>query len=344
MKIRGDLEARALRILRGIPDVTVVQEALEGGRHVDAVLSFAGAHAKVAIEFKHNVNAATVWQFVELAKATPRVPLVVIADQTTADARKILQEHRIGVIDGSGNLHVELPGLLMHLEGRRRLDRNPTDLPPTRLRGKAGIATQALLLDPKRAWQVQDFADRAGVSAGLAHRILVRLEREGLMESEGKGPNQVRRLTNPTALLDLWAEENVDTPTRTFAYLLARTPQRLIKQLSANLEDAGVDYALTGAAAASIVAPFITALPVAEVWTPEKIDPRELPNLALAESVADGHNIIFLQTKFDIGLAFRERVKDVWIANKFRLYLDLRRDPRRGMEQADHVRLEVIGF
>ena len=46
----------------------------------------------------------------------------------------------------------------------------------------------------------------------------------------------------------------------------------------------------------------------------------------------------------DTPLAFREKAKGLWVANRFRLYGDLRSDPRRGREQADHLRQEVIGF
>jgi hypothetical protein len=60
--------------------------------------------------------------------------------------------------------------------------------------------------------------------------------------------------------------------------------------------------------------------------------------------VVDGHNIVFLQAKDDAPLAFRERVKTLWLANRFRIYADLRRDPRRGREQAANLRREVIGF
>jgi hypothetical protein len=60
--------------------------------------------------------------------------------------------------------------------------------------------------------------------------------------------------------------------------------------------------------------------------------------------VADGHNVEFLQAKDDTPLAFREQAAGVWVASRFRVYADLRRDPRRGREQADHLRQEVIGF
>ena len=102
--------------------------------------------------------------------------------------------------------------------------------PPMRLSGKAGVAAQALLLDPKRAWQVHDLAKEAQVSPGLAQRVLARLEREGILAAEGTGPKRVRRVTNPTALLDLCTEENVEQPTRTLGHLLAQTPQQLIRE------------------------------------------------------------------------------------------------------------------
>ena len=42
--------------------------------------------------------------------------------------------------------------------------------------------------------------------------------------------------------------------------------------------------------------------------------------------------------------AFRKQVDGVWTANPFRLFFDLRQDPRRGREQAEQLRKEVIGF
>ena len=43
-------------------------------------------------------------------------------------------------------------------------------------------------------------------------------------------------------------------------------------------------------------------------------------------------------------LVFRQKADDVWHANPFRLFFYLRQDPRRGREQADRLRKEVIGF
>lgn len=341
--MEAPFEANALRILRQIPGVTaIVREPRGRDRGVDAVLRFAGTRAPVAIEMKRRANAATAWQLVEYARAQPDTPVLLIADETTAEAREILERHGVAVIDGLGNAHLELPGLLLHLEGRARPKRPGGT--PTRLSGKAGLVAQALLLQHERDWHVQDLAEEAGVSAGLAHRVVTRLEREELMTAKGTGPQRVRRLTNLGALLDLWAEENVDRPTRTLGHLLAQTPQRLVTKLGNNLGRAGTDYAMTGAAAASLIAPFVTAIPVVNLWVSAKAAPERLLDAAGAEPVTDGENVVFLQAKDDAPLRFREKHEGMWMANRFRLYVDLLRDPRRGREQAEHLRREVIGF
>jgi hypothetical protein len=338
VKLEGPFEAQALRVLREIPGLAVTAEPRRHDRRPDAVVGFAGGQARLDVEIKKRANAATAWQLVHQARQG--TPLLLIADETTAEARAILEDHGIAVIDGLGNAHIELPGLLFHLEGRRA----PQHARPARLTGKAGVIAQALLLTPQREWQVQDVAEEADVAIGLAHRVLARLEDEGIVVTEGIGRRRVRRVANPTALLDLWAEETADRPNRTLGYLLAQSPQQLIRELGGNLGRAGIDHALTGAAAGSLVAPFITAVPVVEVWVAAGVAPEDLYDAAGVDPVAEGQNVVFLQGKDDAPLVFREKVKDVWVANRFRLYADLRRDPRRGREQADHLRQEVIGF
>lgn len=347
VNIRGRLEAEVARILRAIPGVAVDAEPPERADkdRFDAVVEFAGTNTQVVVEFKSRANAATARQAVHWAQANPELPLILVAGETTEDARRILVDHDIAVVDSLGNAYIELPGLLFDREGSRRGRRATVDRSSKpSLSGKAGIAAQALLIGRDREWHVNDLAGEAGVSTALAHRVLVRLEEEGVVETEGAGPQRVRRVANPAALLDLWAEEQQDKPRRTRAYLLAQTPQQLVNELGASLQRAEIDYALTGAAGATLVAPFITAVPVAEVWVEAIAAPEDLYDAARADPVDEGQNVVFLQAKDDAPLAFREQVKRTWIANRFRLFRDLRQDPRRGREQADNLRSEVIGF
>jgi hypothetical protein len=60
---------------------------------------------------------------------TGQLRWLLVAGETTAEARQILQEHGIGLVDGLGNAHIELPGLLVHLAGRRRPKTTPGRTP-----------------------------------------------------------------------------------------------------------------------------------------------------------------------------------------------------------------------
>jgi hypothetical protein len=126
--------------------------------------------------------------------------------------------------------------------------------------------------------------------------------------------------------------------------MLAQTPEQAMRLMCKRLAGARVDYALTGAAGASLVAPFVTALPVLTMWIPATVDPSELWRITEASPAEEGHNVVFRQSDGNAGLAFREQMAEMWIVNRFRLYVDLLDDPRRGREQADNLRREVIGF
>ncbi len=142
------------------------------------------------------------------------------------------------------------------------------DGPLTRLSSKAAVAAQAFLLHTNRAWKVH-LAKQARISPALTHRVLARLEAERIAATEGSAPNRVRRVKNPAALLELYAEENAAAPIRTLAYSLAETPQELM-------------------AAANLVAPFITVIPITEEWVTTKKASEELSGGAQAKAVTGG--------------------------------------------------------
>jgi hypothetical protein len=348
VKIEGRFDAQVGRILNHLPDVEVIQREKRGssGQAADAVVRFAGSKTPVLIESKKRLNAPAARQIIALAEDR-NLPVIAIAEEATADARRILADHRIGFVDGLGNADLRLPGLWMHLVGHPRQDRlggTASAVPKARLSGKTGVAAQAILLEPERGWKVRELATLADVSSGLAHRLLARLEDEGLMKADGKGPSKVRVVTDPGGLLDLLAEETVVRPLRTPAFRLAQSPTALIRGIAKALEGKKVDYALTGAGAASLVAPFVSAVPIVEVWvSAHLLVDRVLDELGM-EKAETGQNVELLQAGDDGPLRFRRQTKTGWIANPFRLYIDLLHDPRRGREQAQVLREEVIGF
>ena len=333
------LEAEAIRVLRSIPELTV-WAPLEKDCGTDALVRYADTEVPVAIEVRALLTSAAAHLIAHQAPGR-MMPVVVVAGESTARAREILTEAGVGLVDGLGNVRLELPGLLVRITSNRPARRATV---PVRLSGKSGLVAQAMMCDVDRYWQVGDLKERCGVSAGLVHKVLLRLEHEGVVDVQGAGPAKTRRLSNPAALLDLWAEEQIDRSTRHRVFMLAKTTDQLIGSLSEGLEEARVDYALTGAAAATRLAPFVTNVAVADVWIESTADPSVVCARLGARPVNSGPNLVFLQERDNGPLAFRTRIDGVWTANVFRLYLDTRRDRRRGHEQSDHLRREVIGF
>ncbi|MGC8473305.1 MAG: hypothetical protein ACP5PW_02710 [Candidatus Dormibacteria bacterium] len=345
VKIEGPLDTEAARILRAVDGIEVDVQRGRDRPHAVAI-RFGGSARPLAVEVKKVLTTAVAWQVVQQTEAGRKGDqvLLVATREATADARDILRRHGIGLVDAAGNAHVELPGLLLHIEGRRRAVEKPIRRTP-RLSGKAGVVAQALFLGRDRTWQIHELAQRAEVSAGLVHRVLTRLEGEGIVASEGAGPRRTRQVVNAAALLDLWAEENVDLAVeRTMAFRLARTPEELVAVVGESLGKAHVRYALTRSAAAFTVASFVTAVPTVDMWIESALAPQSLLKALGADRVDGGANLLLMQTPGDAPMAFRSEQSGVWIVNVARLYYDLRREPRRGLEQADRLRQEVIGL
>lgn len=346
LNIAGALEPDALRILREVPGVKA-EPAPATKRRSDIIIRAGDVTHVVEVKAQRVTNAAAARQLAEYARNLAEgTHLILIARTTTEEARHLLEEAGVGVIDTLGNMRVALPGLFLWTEGRPApAGRDVQGEPPAKLTGKAGVATQALLRAPERYWKVHDLAREADVSVGLAHRVFTRLEREQLVQAEGAGPRRTRRVTNPTALLDLWAEEMRDRNVKQLrAFRLARDPRAQTKTLSRLLAAADIEHAVTGPAGAARLAPFITAIPVTDIWIADTAALDDVAAAAAADVVQEGHNIVLRQAAGDMPLAFHQQVDGVWTANPFRLFFDLRQDPRRGREQAEQLRKEVIGF
>jgi hypothetical protein len=347
VNIGGALEQDAVRILRDVPGVAIEPRG-ETGDRPDVIIRAGHVMAVVQVKAQQLTNAAAAQQLIAYARSLPETThLIVVARSITREARARLAEEGIGFLDATGAKSLDLPGLFLWTEGGRHPNKGKagSESHGIKLAGKAGVATQALLIDPARPWKIHDLATAADVSVGLVHRLFVRLEREEVVEAAGAGPQKSRRVTNPAALLDLWAEEMRDRGTRELrAYRLARDPRSQTTALSRALTEADVKHAVTGAAAAARLAPFVTAVPVTDVWVSELDALEHAANAARAQEVTEGHNVIFRSAKDDAPLAFRKRCDGVWLANTLRVFLDLRADPRRGREQGVRLREEVIGF
>ena len=263
------VDSGAAAVLRGVPGMEVATGETAGPPG-NAEVCYASSRVPVTIAYWARVSSAAAHQIARRGPAGEDAAMIVAASEMTAEARAVLTAAGVGAVDGAGNAELSLPGLIMRVSGRRQAARATG---PTRLSGRSGLVAQALLLDPARGWKVTELAQVCGVSAGLAHRVLERLENEGMLAVSGSGPGKTRRVADPAGLLDLWDEEQSDRPTRTKAFMLAQTPGQLTAAVCAGLDRCGARHALTGAAAAARVAPLLTNVLVVEAWLANSADP-----------------------------------------------------------------------
>ena len=152
-------------------------------------------------------------------------------------------------------------------------------------------------------------------------------------------------VTKPGALLDLWAEEEKERGARrTAAFVLVRPGSRTAALLSERLAGAGIMHAITGIAAAAILAPALTSVPITYVRVTAAVPVSEALNALDARQTEEGANLVIVQGADDTELRFRREIDGIWLAADTRIYLDSLRDPRRGKEQAQLYRESVLGF
>ena len=288
-------------------------------------------------------------------------PLLICTRRLSSNTRDVLRDAGISWVEhDTGVIHLIAPGLLIHqiyenvpfimqhaaVQGSGRA---------TRLVGQSGIVAETLLLrylgQPIKVMQV---AAEAGVSAGLTSRILKRLEIEGILRTEGKGPSKHRYLIDPGKLLEIWAaEETTAVDKKTELYVWTSTPDELYGNLKA-LESAGITSALSGVAAANSYTPTLTTIPWPELWVAARTAPAEVADVFQGEIVDDGANITIRQKAGDAALHHAQIITDtsaglliplsgVPVISRPRAYIEAFRESKRSREVAENLR-ERLGY
>jgi hypothetical protein len=270
---------------------------------------------------------------------------MVVADRLTASVRSALEDAGFSYADGTGSIHLDVPGFLLHIESPRRQSRGVIAAP----RGLGAVAVrvvQTLLAEPERDWSVADLVTTSGASPGEAHKVLQRLENEGFLRATGKGPARRRQIPQPSDLLDWLATVPAARKmhARLNAYLYAPNPEQLTTQLSHNAHQSGLTWALTGAAAARVMGVHaVTALPVTMVRVPPKAGLLEAARMLAADAVDSGANLALVADVGAVGTHAATRNGPVAIAPAVRVWLDMLGEPR-GEDAAELFRDAVIGY
>ena len=179
---------------------------------------------------------------VELQGALP----AVVAPQITATGKDVAEELGVGWFDLAGNAHLEAPGVLLHVEGKRG---------PARRRGRPASAfaprgarvSRVLLVDPVRHWTQRELVEATGLAQGTVSRTLTRLRDLGLVVED----DERRYLApHPGELLDVWRGDYDYYRHELVPVHVSGAGASLARDVVGELHAEGVDCALTGLPAA----------------------------------------------------------------------------------------------
>jgi hypothetical protein len=286
----------------------------------------------------------------ELARGVPRGSVgLVVAGTIPVAERDAVERANLSWCDGRGALHLTWPGGYVHIDRATR--RRGTG----KAQGEQGLgpasirAVQVMLETDGTEWTVSHLAQTAAISVGQAHTVLRVLEENGLLRRAGKGPLQRSEITDRRAALDWLA--SIDRarrrPKAAATYLYARTSDEVLKRFAALANEAGLPYAVTGAAASNLVgAPALTRVPVAHVRVGvlEAVDALHRLNLEHldAEDAGRGANLELWTDTGELGVFGAKEVDGVRVAPLIRIWLDLAREGGRGEDAAQIFREQII--
>ncbi len=269
----------------------------------------------------------------------------VVADRLPEHVRRDLESAGYAYADGTGAAHIDVPGFFVHVEGKP--SRRQTLVAAPKGVGVTGVRTvQALLGEPEREWSVPALATAAACSHGEAHRVMTRLQGEGLMTSHGRARSLRRTVTSPAELLD-WLSSVPSARRireRLDAFLYATDPAALVATLTRRASQAGLEYALTGTAAAHAFGARITsAVPVTMVRIAPATALEEACSILKAEQTDRGANLLLVRDVGRVGVHGRTQTSTALLAPPVRVWLDILDEPR-GEDAAALFRESVIGW
>src|SRR5881628_3693277 len=254
----------------------------------------------------------------ELPGAYPVAAAVYIGPQSA----RILKSHNLGYVDLSGNCSLAFENVLIEKDGKRNV--RPSTRPLRSLFApRATRVARVLLVEPARAWRLEELARAAEVSLGHAHNVVKRLQELAWVERD---ENQRIRLGKPADLLEGWCESYTYRANEMSAYA---APER-------------VTYAFTLNAGVSLVAP---SLRVPAVHCYLDGDPAPLAAALGLRATAEPDGAVHFLAPYDPGVFYATLEKGgLTVVCLPQLYADLVHYERRGREQAEHLRREAMGY
>lgn len=351
-KLIEDLAAAVREVAGAPPRVAHEPNFPATGYRPDAVvdLEHDGSSYRLVVEAKRSLfprdAREAIWQLrnylASFDVGSQYVVPLLMAESISPGARQLLRDERVGYFDASGSLFIPASGLYVRVDrpASRKQARSLNNL----FAGRRAQALHAVWVFGRDWFGVHQIAERAGVSPATASETLIGIERREWVEVRGAGPSKERRLVNPRALLDAWANYQTSVKPKAVRHFYVRstTPPDLQRRIDHACEAYEIPYELTGITAGQIHAPHLSSISQVFCRIPNKAGMNAMLDSIDARPVRDGWNLGVHEVTSDTELRFRERIDGLWVADPLQTYLDLLQAGGRAKELAQHLRAEKL--
>lgn len=220
--------------------------------------------------------------------------LLLLAPHVRPQQAEVLERAAIDYLDLAGNVHLEAPGLFVHVEGRQPPKETRTTLERPQ---KAWIkVVMAMLIRPELVnAPYRTLADQADVALGTIAKCMNDLTLRGLLQ-ERKG---VRTIPNRQALVSLWVQAYVEglRPKLKERRLQIRADdkQQIWDRLRVVLADRKQAWALTGADAAEFRTHYFRAEDTEIYALPHVFDDPDVQKALVVQPAIQTGNLLVIE-------------------------------------------------
>src|SRR2546427_12076295 len=282
---------------------------------------------------------AAVTRLNEIRRELPGAHPVAAAIYIGPQSARILKSNNLGFVDLSGNCYLAFENVLIEKEGKRNV--RPSTRPLRSLFApRATRVVRVLLIEPGRAWRLEELGKAAAVSLGHSHNVVKRLEE---LAWAVRDDDQRIRLSKPADLLEAWCESYTYRANEITSYLAPeRVTRKFMGEVARVAAGEGRRYAFTLNAGATLLVPSLR-LPTVHCYL--EGDPTAVAQALGLRPATEADGTLHILEPYDRGVLHGAYEKGgLKVGCLPQLYADLVHYERRGPEQAEHLRREAMSY
>jgi hypothetical protein len=269
-------------------------------------------------------------------------PCVLLIPYASPDKMAFIKKHSLNYIDEAGNAFIRVPGIYVNKQGFKQKRKEKLGGEVHNIFSDKATLVLRLLLDAQQlrvreACRVLTDKD-INLSVGYISKVMNALVTQFYVKRDGN----TFYLTNPKALLDDWTSDyrRRNKAQASGFFFPSTNIHELMERVAPALD---MQYAFTGQAGASLVDPY-ASFDVIDLYVHEVEKARHALEAIGAKGVNRGANINLMEPYYKASSFYEARqVGGKWVVSDLQLYLDLRCNPIRGLEAAEHLYERKLG-